>query len=473
MPIVPTRQSQQWAGTNKFPFVRGATIVVAASDASDRMKSQADYVCLGAADDVDVQAALDALPSSGGSILLSEGTLTFSQQVARAIDDVMVIGQGKGTQINLNGSTAVISAGSQDGWCIFNIATDAGDIDISSATNAKTRTWRDGSLVEYIDYGATAPSGIIVRGSGVDFVRIGRAAGARPGISIGGTAHFSMFMGPIDDNIERWHFDMTHGYASGFGLGLDWIASQQYGRVKFDPNPETSGGAIPATLLGLPERTSDPADIDGDNGTATSGTAMTLVDTGQAWDVDQWIGYMVIIVGGTGKGQARAIYDNDATTLHVRTAIPPVGLVWDTAPDDTSDYVIGKVFAGDIWYDTTDNVIRAFDGTSIANLLTGGLIADPGDGNAIPVTRSGYVPLVTGGAETRTLADAAAPGLTLDLYLKTDGGDCVITAASDIDQAGNNVMTFDTVGEHIRLTSIEDGADYEWRVVANDGVALA
>lgn len=99
-------------------------------------------------------------------------------------------------------------------------------------------------------------------------------------------------------------------------------------------------------------------------------------------------------------------------------------------------------------------------------------LADPGDAGAIPVTLSGYVPLVTGGAETRTLADADAPGLTLDLYLKTDGGDCVVTAASPVNQTGNNTLTFDNAGEHIRISSIEDGSDYEWRVVANDGVGL-
>lgn len=100
-------------------------------------------------------------------------------------------------------------------------------------------------------------------------------------------------------------------------------------------------------------------------------------------------------------------------------------------------------------------------------------IVDPGDAGAIPVIRSGYVPLVTGAAETRTLADADAPGLTLDLYFKTDVGNCVVTSASPINQTGNNTMTFADVGDHLRLSSIEDGADLEWRVVANDGVALS
>ena len=106
-------------------------------------------------------------------------------------------------------------------------------------------------------------------------------------------------------------------------------------------------------------------------------------------------------------------------------------------------------------------------------VLQPGVIDDPGDGNAIPVNVSGHVPLVTAGAETRTIADATKAGLTLDLYLKTDGGDCVVTTASPANQTGNNTLTFADVGDHLRLGSIEDGSDFEWRIVANDGVALS
>ena len=101
------------------------------------------------------------------------------------------------------------------------------------------------------------------------------------------------------------------------------------------------------------------------------------------------------------------------------------------------------------------------------------LIADPGNGGAIPVIVSGFVALVTSGAETRTMADASRAGLTIDLYFKTDANDCVVTAASPVNQTGNTIMTFADVGDHIRLASIEDGSDFEWRVVANDGVALS
>jgi hypothetical protein len=57
-------------------------------------------------------------------------------------------------------------------------------------------------------------------------------------------------------------------------------------------------------------------------------------------------------------------------------------------------------------------------------------IADPGNAGAIPVTNGGHVAIVTAGAETRTLAAPSAAGQELLVYMKTDGGDCVITVAT-------------------------------------------
>jgi len=124
-----------------------------------------------------------------------------------------------------------------------------------------------------------------------------------------------------------------------------------------------------------------------------------------------------------------------------------------TSPYDYSEYVYGV----NGWVSTSGTAKK---------------ILDPGNAGAIPVTASGSVPLVTGGAETRTLADASYPGQILNLYLKTDGGDCVVTSASPINQTGNNTMTFADVGDQLVLMAVEDGADIEWRVLANDGVAL-
>jgi predicted RecA/RadA family phage recombinase len=101
------------------------------------------------------------------------------------------------------------------------------------------------------------------------------------------------------------------------------------------------------------------------------------------------------------------------------------------------------------------------------------VIADPGDAGAIPVTSSGYCPIVTAGSETRTLAVPAFIGQELLLYIKTDGGTCVITVASAINQTGNNTITMADVRDVIRLVAIESGSNRVWHVVSNDGAALS
>jgi hypothetical protein len=68
----------------------GATLVVAANDASDASKGRADYICDGTADDVEILAAIAALTTTGnvnlgnvggGSIMLSEGNFSLTQPI--------------------------------------------------------------------------------------------------------------------------------------------------------------------------------------------------------------------------------------------------------------------------------------------------------------------------------------------------------------------------------------------------------
>ena len=101
-------------------------------------------------------------------------------------------------------------------------------------------------------------------------------------------------------------------------------------------------------------------------------------------------------------------------------------------------------------------------------------IADPGNSGTIDTAESGYVDLVSGGAETRTLADPAFIGQQLDLFVKADGGDITITASSLVNQAGNTTLVAADVGDHLRLVGHNNPTDgWEWRVVANDGWSLS
>lgn len=61
--------------------VRSATLVVAANDSLDKSKAQADYVCDGVADNVEIQAAIDAIPSVGGKVVLLEGTYVLAATI--------------------------------------------------------------------------------------------------------------------------------------------------------------------------------------------------------------------------------------------------------------------------------------------------------------------------------------------------------------------------------------------------------
>ena len=75
-----------------------ATFVIGPSSNSD--SSSYDYITDGTNDDVQIQAAIDALPSTGGSICFREGTYTLgSATVNIAKNGVHLFGMGRGTII--------------------------------------------------------------------------------------------------------------------------------------------------------------------------------------------------------------------------------------------------------------------------------------------------------------------------------------------------------------------------------------
>lgn len=102
-------------------------------------------------------------------------------------------------------------------------------------------------------------------------------------------------------------------------------------------------------------------------------------------------------------------------------------------------------------------------------------LVDVGTGVAIPVTRMHTeMSITTAAGETNTLADPLRAGQTMLLSLDVRvGGDRAITAASDIDSAGNNVITTSAAGDAIFLKAILVAGAPEWRLVNNDGHTLS
>ncbi len=121
--------------------------------------------------------------------------------------------------------------------------------------------------------------------------------------------------------------------------------------------------------------------------------------------------------------------------------------------------------------------VHAHSGTGTGGVLGSAAffasITDPGNGNAIAVTASGYVPLVTGGAETRTLAAPTFVGQEIVLYMKTSGGNCTVTCTTTINETGNNTIIFANTGEAVRLFAVEEGATIRWRMAIADGAGLS
>jgi hypothetical protein len=97
------------------------------------------------------------------------------------------------------------------------------------------------------------------------------------------------------------------------------------------------------------------------------------------------------------------------------------------------------------------------------------IIPDPGDAGTFDTLRSGIIEVTTGGAETRTLPDPTFRGQQLDIYMVVNGGNCVITSSSPVNQTGHTTITLSAVGGFIRLASKYNATDgWEWQEVMED-----
>ncbi len=108
--------------TSAIPSGRGPTFQVAATGATQARKTSSDYECDGTADNVQIQAAIDALPAAGGKVMLTEGTFTIASQVVLPSDTVLQ-GQGSTSILKLRDSHG-------SGVDILDVAASASDVQI-------------------------------------------------------------------------------------------------------------------------------------------------------------------------------------------------------------------------------------------------------------------------------------------------------------------------------------------------------
>lgn len=103
-----------------LPFFEASAVVVP-SDAPDVVKRNArafktyygDLVqlCDGVDDDVEINAAIAALPAAGGLVLLLEGRYRIAAGIDIMVDDISLVGQGSATILEAQGAITVIQLG--------------------------------------------------------------------------------------------------------------------------------------------------------------------------------------------------------------------------------------------------------------------------------------------------------------------------------------------------------------------------
>ncbi len=96
-------------------------------------------------------------------------------------------------------------------------------------------------------------------------------------------------------------------------------------------------------------------------------------------------------------------------------------------------------------------------------------IPDPGNGAAIPVTRSGYVSITSTGSDTRTLAAPTFVGQEIILIHAVDGGSVAVTVSAAFDASAHTILTATAVAASCRLVATLTGVTKRWALVYTDG----
>ncbi len=110
-----------------MPTGRGATLVVAARNSSAVSKAQADYLCVGVADDVTIQAALDALPVLGGKVLLMEGTYVLAASIAMGTGETLEGLDRAAVTLDASALSAVYAITAEDDTMVKGLTVSGGD----------------------------------------------------------------------------------------------------------------------------------------------------------------------------------------------------------------------------------------------------------------------------------------------------------------------------------------------------------
>jgi len=134
------------------------TLIVAASNSLD--KTRADYVCDGVDDDVEINAALNALPVQGGRVSLLEGTYNITSSIVVAKSSTSIEGLGYATIIQTESNIDMIYVLSKNYVVIKNLRIAGSWNEL--AQNGIYIKWSDNFVIDSVIIAWTGKNGIEV-----------------------------------------------------------------------------------------------------------------------------------------------------------------------------------------------------------------------------------------------------------------------------------------------------------------------
>ncbi len=101
-------------------------------------------------------------------------------------------------------------------------------------------------------------------------------------------------------------------------------------------------------------------------------------------------------------------------------------------------------------------------------------LADPGNaGTIVPDRNPTVCPLVSTGAETRTLGRPTRVGTRVFIYGRTVAGTITLTVTGGFNEAGTTTFAISEAGQFIEMVSCYDGSAYFWRKTSDHLSAVA
>lgn len=163
------------------------------------------------------------------------------------------------------------------------------------------------------------------------------------------------------------------------------------------------------------------------SGTATSGSATTLVNSGKTWTTDQWKNYQVRIVAGTGAGKVATVTSNTATTLSFATVTTVLDSTSQYVIEPNDDFMYASVstltyrysIAANTWSTLTPGTARTTTLTNGGTYNWIGVTSDPAWADESNIKNGRYIYSFAGGGTVGTANNLAVYDIAANTWINT------------------------------------------------------